>query len=49
MASSTGNVLVQDEAKIGSSFGQLLLVKQIVDDDPGLGVVKRVVRALVRG
>ena len=40
-------VLVQDESEVSSSFGQLLFMEQIVDDDPGFGVVERVMRALV--
>ena len=41
------DMLVEDQIEVGASLGQLFLVKQVVHHDPRLGIVERVVRALV--
>ena len=41
------DVLVQDQVKVGPNLGQLLLMKQVMHDDPRLRVIKRMVAAFV--
>ena len=40
-------MLIQDQVKVRPNLGQLLLVEQVMHDDPRLRVIERMVAAFV--